>query len=357
MKKILGLITAILLAVNVTSCAPATTEVEVKDPDVLIVQFVPSVSIDSATLTRLKNLEDLLTTEVNNQGFSQKIRISVGTSNASVVEAMDSGQVHVGFLTGQQYAFTTLTYPGKVEVLLTSVRNAYKIQVDANGNEVTDKQKLIDAANAAGYDATNHPTAKVISYPAMLLVRAEDLASGRIRTIKDLAGKTVATQNNTSGSGYLYPLFSMDQAGLKFIETGTPNAANGEVLRREVRGHQASVVALLNNEVDAVWTFFDARVPNAAYDSWKAANPGKNILEVTRIIDMSTPILNDTISAVTSLSPGLKAAIQNAFINAIATEVGADALRIYNHTGYKKSTDADYEGERAYYLFLQSLNR
>jgi phosphonate transport system substrate-binding protein len=355
MKKIFSLIAALFLTVTVAACAPA--EVIVKDPEVLIVQFVPSVSIDSATLTRLKGLEDMLTKELTNQGFESKIRISVGTSNASVVEAMDSGQVHVGFLTGQQYAFTTLTYPGKVEVLLTSVRNAYSIQVDANGNEITDKAALIAASRAPGYDASNHPTFKVISYPAMLLVRTEDLTSGRIATINDLAGKTVATQNSTSGSGYLYPLFSMNQAGLKFIETGTPNAANGEVLRKVVGGHQNSVIALLNNEVDAVWTFFDSRVrPNATIDAWSNANPTKNIFEVTRVIDLSTPILNDTISSVTTLSSGLKAAIQNAFINVIATPEGADALKIYNHTGYKKSTDADYDGERAYYTFLQTLN-
>jgi phosphonate transport system substrate-binding protein len=356
MKKIFSLIAALFLTVTVAACAPAE-EVVVKDPEVLIVQFVPSVSIDSATLTRLKGLEDMLTKELTNQGFESKIRISVGTSNASVVEAMDSGQVHVGFLTGQQYAFTTLTYPGKVEVLLTSVRNAYSIQVDGSGNEISDKTALITATRAAGYNASNHPTVKVTSYPAMLLVRTEDFTSGRIATIKDLAGKTVATQNNTSGSGYLYPLFSMNEAGLKFVETGTPNAANGEVLRKVVGGHQNSVIALMNNEVDAVWTFLDARVrPNATIDAWSTANPTRNIFEDTRVIDLSTAILNDTISAVTTLSPGLKAAIQNAFVNVIATTEGADALRIYNHTGYKKSTDADYEGERQFYKFLQTLN-
>jgi phosphonate transport system substrate-binding protein len=355
MKKIFSLIAALFLTVTVAACAPA--EVVVKDPEVLIVQFVPSVSIDSATLTRLKGLEDMLTKELTNLGFESKIRISVGTSNASVVEAMDSGQVHVGFLTGQQYAFTTLTYPGKVEVLLTSVRDSYSIQVDASGNEITDKNTLIAATRAAGYNASYNPAVKVTSYPAMLLVRTEDLTSGRIATIKDLAGKTVATQNNNSGSGFLYPSFSMSEAGLKFIDTGTPNAANGEVLRKIVGGHQNSVIALLNNEVDAVWTFLDARVrPNATIDAWSTANPTKNIFEVTRVIDLSTPILNDTISSVTTLSPGLKAAIQNAFINVIATTEGAEALRIYNHTGYKKSTDADYEGERQFYKFLQSLN-
>jgi phosphonate transport system substrate-binding protein len=355
MKKIFSLIAALFLTVTVAACAPAE-EVVVKDPEVLIVQFVPSVSIDSAILTRLKGLEDMLTTELTNQGFDSKIRISVGTSNASVVEAMDSGQVHVGFLTGQQYAFTTLTYPGKVEVLLTSVRNALSIQVDASGNEITDKNALIAATRAAGYNASQNPTVKVISYPAMLLVRTEDFTSGRITTIKDLAGKTVATQNNTSGSGYLYPLFSMNEAGLKFVETGTPNAADGDVLRRLIGGHQNSVIALLNNEVDAVWTFLDARNHPTAYNAWSAANPTKDLFGVTRVIDLSTPILNDTISAVTSLSSGLKAAIQNAFINVIATPDGAAALKIYDHSGYKKSTDADYEGERAYYKFLQTLN-
>lgn len=365
MKKIFSLIAALSMTVGLAACSPTASSSSVvssssvpqyKDPESLIVQFVPSVSIDTATLTRLKGLEDILTEELKNQGFSSKVKISIGTTNASVVEAMDSGQVHVGFLTGQQYAFTTLTYPGKVEVLLTSVRNAYTIQVDANNNEITNKEALITATRAADYAPINHPTVKVTSYPAMLLVRTEDFNSGRIKTIKDLAGKTVATQNNTSGSGYLYPLFSMNAAGLKFVETGTPNAAIGEVLRKQVSGHQASVIALLNNEVDAVWTFLDARFrPNATIDAWANANPTKNIFQETTVIDLSTPILNDTISAVTSLSPGLKDAIRQAFINAIKTEKGADALKIYNHTGYKITKDSDYDGERAFYKFVQSL--
>jgi phosphonate transport system substrate-binding protein len=269
---------------------------------------------------------------------------------------MDAGQVHIGFLTGQQYAFTTLTYPGKVEVLLASVRDAYSAQIDANGNEILDKELIIKNTKVEGYNASYHPTVKATSYPAMLLVRTEDFNSGRITTIKDLAGKTVGTQHNGSGSGYLYPLLPMSEANLKFVDSGTPNAANGEVLRKQPGNHQGSVLALLNKEVDAVWTFFDSRNHASAYNAWIAANPTKNLFTETTVIDLSTPISNDTISAVTSLSTALKVAIQNAFMNVVKTEEGKAALAIYQHTGYLPRVDSDYQGERDYYTFVQSRN-
>jgi len=350
MRKLVLLFLFSLFVVGLVSCSDASVE---GDPETLIIQFVPSTSVDSTMLTRLKGLEDMIEAELVKSGFEINVNISIGTSYASVVEAMASGQVHVGFLTAQQYAFTTLEYPGKVEVLLTSVRSAYAAQIDANGNEITDSNVIIANSRAANYNGSLHPTATVSSYFAMLLVRTADFNNG-LNSVSALAGKTVATQNDTSGSGYLYPSFLLHENDLKWV-TGTPNASNGEVRRQVVAGHQSSILSLLNNEVDATFTFFDARTHATAFDSWKAANPGKNIFEETTVIALTTGIFNDTISSISSLSSGLKAAIQQAFMAVIETEDGYAALQIYNHSGYQVAVDSDYDGERAFYLFLQSL--
>ncbi|MDD3123542.1 MAG: PhnD/SsuA/transferrin family substrate-binding protein [Candidatus Izemoplasmatales bacterium] len=347
MKKILGLLLVLLFSFGLASC----TQAAVEDPETLIIQFVPSTSVDSAMLTKVLSLETMLEAELLEAGYDINVSISIGTSYASVIEAMASGQVHVAFLTAQQYAFVTTEYPGKVDVLLTSVRNAYKAQVDAQGNEIIDPAVIIANANASGYDGTSNSDVKVSSYYSMLLVRTEDYQTYLTGGLAALAGKNVGTQSVTSGSGYVYPSFLLSQNNLSFV-TGTPNAANGEVQATTISGHQNAVNALLNDEVDAVFTFFDARYHATAYAAWQEANPTLNIFEETRVVALTTGIYNDTISGLSSLSDGLRAAIQQAFISVIATEDGLAALSIYNHTGYSIAVDSDYDGERALYTFL-----
>jgi phosphonate transport system substrate-binding protein len=328
------------------------------DPDTLIIQFVPSVSIDSALLTKVRNLEGLLESSLAEKGFEKNINISIGTSYASVIEAMASGQVHAGFLTAQQYAFTTLEYPGKVDVLLTSVRNAYEAQLDGT-TVITDPEVILANMNAPSYTASTTPTVKVSSYYSALYVRNAQYdevtaAGGWQNWIK---GKTIGTQGVTSGSGYVYPAVLLDEAGLTFVNSGTttPNAANNEVGYKVVSGHQNSVNALLNEEVDGVFTFMDARSHATAYNTWLEANPGKTVIGETKAIALTPAIYNDTISTITSLSEELRTALGQSFIDVIAIPAGAEALAIYNHTGYLFADDADYDGERAVYRFLNPI--
>ncbi len=347
MKKILSLFALFVMAFSFVACNGTSQG----DPETLIVMFVPSTTIDTEKLSLLQNLETMLEEELAAAGYEINVNIGVGTSYSSVTEGMASGQIHVGFLTSQQYAYTTLQYPGKVEVLLTSVRNAYEIQIDEDGNEITDLDELIEAANTEGYDAATTADHKVSSYYSMLLVRTEDYADYETAGIEGLAGKNVAVQSETSGSGYIYPSFLLYQNNMSFV-TGTPVAANGEVKATTIGGHTSAVLALLNGEVDGVFTFFDARYVSSAYEAWAAANPDTNIFEYTKVVALTSPIYNDTISGLTSLSDGLRAAIQDAFINIIATEDGAAALAIYNHTGYLKAVDSAYDSERELYQFL-----
>ncbi|MBE0701108.1 MAG: phosphate/phosphite/phosphonate ABC transporter substrate-binding protein [Acholeplasmataceae bacterium] len=351
MKKVIVLLLFVLMSVGLMGCEGTGTQ---GDPETLIIQFVPSSSVDSAMLTKLKGLEDILEAELAAAGYEINVAISIGTTYASVVEAMASGQVHVGFLTSQQYAFTTLEYPDKVEVLLTSVRSAYAAQIDEMGDEITDPAVIIANTHEETYAAQYHETVRVSSYYSMLLVRKADYEAG-FDSIEDLAGKRVATGNNNSGSGYLYPLFLLHENGLHFVD-GVANALDNEVQRLTPGNHQGVVLSLLNEEVDAAFAFLDSRLHATAYLAWEAANPGKTVFGETRVIALTTGIFNDTISSVTSLSSGLKAAIQDAFMAAIETEGGAEALLIYNHTGYLVAEDSDYDGERAFYQFLQTLN-
>ncbi len=368
MKKLLGLATLVLFVFAFVGCGGATTTTTAAGttaapttaepttttgliPSTLLVQFVPSTAIDSDKLALMDNLQGLLENQLAAQGYDINVNIGVGTSYASVIQAMVSGQVHVGFLTAQQYAYTTLQYPDKVNVLLTAVRNAYTIQLDDDGNEITDTSVLIQKANTEGYDASTTSDLKVSSYYSMLLVRASDYAQYETNGISALAGKTVGVQAQTSGSGYVYPSYLLYQNNLKFV-TGDANAANGEVKAVQLDGHTAGVNAVLNGDVDAAFVFFDARYITSAYEAWQDANPSLNIYTYTKVAALSDPIYNDTISCMKSLDPGLQAAIQTAFMNVIQTTQGAEDLAIYNHTGYKIAYDSDYDSERGLYQFL-----
>jgi len=359
MKKLFVLFTLVLSAFVFVACSQATTvattvgttTTENDNPSTLIIQFVPSTTIDTSKMVLLVNLKEMLEDELDSMGFPIPVSISIGTSYAAVIEAMVSGQVHVGFLTSQQYAFVTTENPGDVEVLLTSVRNAYECQLDSNNNPIEDTDDIIANANAVGYNGATTAAVKVNSYYSMLLVRTEDYAAYQAEGISWLAGKEVGTQSVTSGSGYVYPSFLLSQNDMSFV-ADDPDAEAGEVKYTTISGHQSSVLALLNNEVDAVFTFFDARYSTSSYTAWQTANPTLNIFEVTRVAALTPPIFNDTISAVSSLSTGLKAAIQQAFINIIATDEGLASLALYNHTGYLVANDADYDSERALWQFL-----
>lgn len=312
----------------------------------VFVRFVPSSASagDPAFLVKIKTVEYMLEERIPNTDFD----LGVSTNYEALTEAMISGQVHVGFLTSQQYAYVTTEEPGKVDVILSSVRDAYAAQIDAEGKPITDLNTIMANVNAEGYDASYHPTEKVTSYHSMLLVKRD---SG-LETLADIGGKKVATGSTSSGSGYVYPAVLLHQNDMKFV-SGAP-ANNTEVQSVTISGgHQSQILALLNGEFEAAFAFLDARLSDA-FDDYNAA-PGQNVFADTKVIALTTGIYNDTISVVSSMKAELKTAIQEAFMEIIATDVGLQALTVYNHTGYKVAVDADYEGERDVYKFKRDV--
>ena len=315
MKKLVVLVFVALAALVLVACGE-----QYADPDHIVVAFVPSNSA-SAVITRASELEDLLEERIPGKTF----------------EGMLAGTIHVGFLTGQQYAGVTEEYKGSVDVLLTSVRKGFTAQYDANGNLVSEEELLANMA-LPGY-AGQLSDKNVTFYHSILIVPADS----DIETVADLAGKTVGTQATSSGSGFVYPSVLLHQNNLKFV-SGTPNAAEGEVAYQVISGgHPAGALAVYNGDVDAAFTFMDARS--------NLVGEYPDIFTATKVIALTPGIYNDTISSIASLSPTLKAAIQDAFIDIIATPLGAEILAVYSHTGYFKSVDADYDGEREVYRF------
>jgi len=332
---------------STTSTEPVSSEVvssedTSNDPTNVIVRFVPSntATSDPAMLLKLSGIETLLEEKIPGHTFD----LDITTNYEALTEAMVSGQVHVGFLTSAQYAYVTVEEPGKVDVLLSSVRNAYAAQIDTEGNEITDKATIIANVNSSTYNGELHPTAKVTSYYSMLIVKNDST----ITSIADLEGKKVSTGSQSSGSGYVYPAVLLHQNGLSFT-TETPGADQVQAVQIS-GGHQAQIQAMVNGTTDAAFAFLDARVGTTAFDAYNAVE-GQNIFRDLRVVDLSPGIYNDTISCISTLSNTLKAQIQQAFMEIIQTEFGLQALSLYNHTGYKIAQDSDYDGEREVYIF------
>ena len=304
--------------------------------EVIEIAFVPSQSVTDIML-KTTAIEKLLEDRI--EGY--KFNITVGLSYEAVMEGMLSGQIDVGFLTAQQYAYMTVDHPDSVNVILTSVRNGLSVQYKQDGTYASDEE-VIAAMNAVGYNASLAEE-KVTFYNSILLVRTADYNAG-FDSIEDLAGKTVATQSTTSGSGYVYPAVLLDQNDLTFV-TGTPNAANGEVKAVTVNGHQNGVLAVLNQDADAAFVYMDARNSSSVLDVYP------NAFSDLKVIALSPAIYNDTISVVSSMPQSLQEQLQAAFIDLATTEAGLAAISVYSHTGYKIAVDADYEGERTVYIF------
>lgn len=343
MKKVLTVFCLLFSFFALIACDKTTTPGESgttttanPDPELIKVQFVPS-NTASQIMLKTAALESLLHEQIPNHTFD----ISVGTNYNAVVEAMAAKQVHVGFLTAQQYAYVTTDRVGTAEVILTSVRAALEVQL-------LPKDQQVAAMNAVGYTAQKSTTQTVTSYASILITTAakyNSVGADKINVLTDLKGKTVCTQAQTSGAGYVYPAVLLYDNGMSFVTT-TPNAANGEVKAVQLgSGYPGAITNLMMGNCDAAFVFIDARDNTTILESYP------NIFTDTRAVAVSPNIYNDTISVIPSLSEELKTQIQNAFIAISLTEVGLEAISVYSHTGYKVAVDSDYDGERAVYAF------
>lgn len=331
MKKLFSSLLLVVMFFSMTACTISTgTKKTIK------IQFVPS-NTASEIMLKTYALEQLLAAEIPGYDFD----ISVGTDYNAVVEAMESKQIDVGFLTAQQYAYATVERPGTAEVILTSVRDALEVQL-------LPREQQIAAMNAEGYRAQKSTTESATSYASILITKTERYNatdSTKLQTLDDLPGKTVCTQATTSGAGYVYPAVLLHENGMKFVTT-EPNAANKEVKALNLgSGYPGAITAVMQGDCDAAFVFMDAR------DNATLLATYPNLFEETRVVALTPEIYNDTISVIPSMDPVLKTKLQQAFIKIATLEEGLAAISVYSHTGYKVAVDADYEGERTVYRF------
>ncbi|MDR2821937.1 MAG: PhnD/SsuA/transferrin family substrate-binding protein [Acholeplasmatales bacterium] len=343
MKKLLVLFCLFFIGVSLIACNKIDS-----DPDVITISFVPSQSAEVVDAQR-----DILIAALKSEIPGKDFKILTGVNYTAVTEGLLSGTIDVGFLTAQQYAEVSTVEPGKVEVILTSVRAGYQVAID-HPNDFPAQIAYMNTPAYKGQQATQ----PVDNYNSICIVRTEDWGSGagKMDSIEDLVGKTVAVQGTTSGAGYVYPSVALYNAGLSFT-TSSPDVSKKEVKAQQVGGYDPAVTSVLDGTVDAAWIFLDVRYANfynKTGNDYYQVDGENSIFAKTKVIAMTIGIYNDTVSVRSSLSASLIEKLQNAFINITSdqTSEGAKAIyKIYSHTGYVIAKDSDYNGEREVYDF------
>ena len=323
------------------------------EKQVIRIQFVPS-NDPGKLATLAKNMEPMLEKIEPDYTF----KIDTGSSYAATTTGLLNDQLDVGFLTASGYAEATLKNPGKIEVLMTSVRKGYQVQQDYVGEEA---QRKAMNGEVEGYEYLGQQSESDVNWYSSQLVVSKECyvdanGDGKI-DILDMAGKKVARQGSTSGAGYLRPLKYLNDHGMTMV-SGPADASKNEIQGVELKGYTAACDALMNGDVDGFWGYTDVRYSNYYSKKDSEHYNDKKLFTDYKVMAITDGIYNDTISCRANLDPKAKEAVKHAFKELIKdgdkeTE-GTGAYYLYNlysHTGYTDAVDADFEGERKFYKF------
>lgn len=329
MKKLL---LALLMVAGIFTLAACRAQEEDTAIETLTVLFVPSRDAQTI-LDTTAPLAELLKAELAALGFEVgEVIIQVGSSYEAVGEGMLSGTVDVGFLPGGTYAL--FSGDGEIDVILASTRGGLNK----------------DSANPAdwndGLPTTGDESNQVTYYRSLLIAGpspvgralAEKVNSGSALTWEDFNSAIWCIQGPTSSAGTIYPSVALFQTfGRRVTDLATTVNAGG---------YGPSMASLAAGNCDVSTIYADARRDYAGQWTTDYNRPG-TIWEETDVILVTDGIFNDTISVSNvSVSEALKEALAQAFINIIGTPQGKEIFAIYNHSGYQRVTDADYESAR-----------
>lgn len=297
MKRLKFLVIYLVITIIVSGCSNIDNVKHPKEaytPKSLTVGFIPSQNAQILN-AKVKPLQQLLSDELE-----VPVKVHIATNYNTMIEGLKSKKIDIAFISPVSY---TLAHDAHAaDVLLKS--KGYL--VDNKGNQT---HHLVDY------------------YRSQIVVRKDS----NINHLKDLKDKKIALQDVESTSGYIYPLASLMEKGIK----------KADIQIQQVKGHDQGLIALLNHDVEAVATYQDARA------DLKKEDP--DIYQETKVIYRTKKIPNDTISVRNDMSNKWKKKISQAFIDISHTKKGKQIISdIYGHQGYEKAKDSDFDTVRKY---------
>ncbi|KAF0393189.1 phosphate/phosphite/phosphonate ABC transporter substrate-binding protein [Pediococcus pentosaceus] len=307
-KKAAVVASSLLCAISLAACgnSKSSKDSDTYTPKELTVQFVPSSNATTIE-AKAKPLEGLLKKELG-----IPVKVSVSTDYNTIVEAMGSKKVDVGFLPPDAY-------------VLAHKQNGAKVILQAQRN------------NMLGAD-DHYGNKKVDFYRSQIIVRKD---SG-IKSIKDLKGKKIAVQDTTSTAGWIYPAVEMYKKGVNINKSGIKTV--------QVKGHDQGVLSVYNKNTDAAFVFKGAR------NLVKGDAPDVNEKLVS--IYQTKKIPNDTISVRGDMSPKWQKKVAKAFKAIAKTKKGHKIIStVYSHEGYTDSKDSNFDIIRQYDKTAEKLDK
>ena len=306
-KKAAIVASGLLCAVSLAACGNKSSKgSDTYKPKELTVQFVPSSNATTIE-AKAKPLEKLLKKQLG-----IPVKVSVSTDYNTIVEAMGSKKVDVGFLPPDAY-------------VLAHKQNNAKAILQAERKEVLGKD--------------DHPGSKNVDYyRSQILVRKD---SG-IKTLDDLKGKKIAVQDTTSTAGWIFPAVEMYKHGVNINKNGIKTA--------QVKGHDQGVLSVYNKNTDAAFVFQSAR------NLVKKDAPDVNDKVVP--IYTTKKIPNDTITVRGDMDGKWQKKIAKAFKDIAKTKKGHDIVSsVYSHEGYADSKDSNFDIIREYDKTAEKLDK
>ena len=335
MKRILAVLMLLVLVVGgLTACSSEPEVVEDTTIEDLVVLFVPSRD-PGLILEATEPLKQLLIDTLGAKGYTvQNVTIEVTTDYNAAGEALAAGTAHIGFLPGGTY----VAYAADgAEVVLAATRAGLNKDSENPADWNDGLETLGDSANQVTY-YRSLIYAGPSDYGRML---AEKVNSGEALTWDDVNGAQWCVSNSpTSSAGYVYPtMWLLDNFDKKI----------NDLAKAPLLGGYGDIAGALAQETCDVGVGY-ADIRRDYFDEWVGEWERKESIWVeTNVIGVTEGIFNDTISVSRNhpeMTDRFAKAIQEAFIEIAATEVGATAIKIYNHEGYKVVVDSDYDGAR-----------
>ncbi len=324
-----------------TTTTQAAATPETKSIDTLTVYFVPSREPEEI-VTATEPLKDMLKEELAKEGYEiGNVEISVGTTYEAVGEALSAGTADVGLIPGGTYAL----YDDGAEVILTATRFGLS-------KDFEDPKEWNDG------NPTEASTEQAVSYRALFIAgpteKGKELAAkvnaGEELTWEDLDSANWSIMSASSSAGYIYPSLWLNEKYGKSV-TDLSNAVQSD-------SYGSSFARLAAGQVDILVTYADARKDNA--EKWTTEyGRTESIWAETNVIGVTDAIYNDTVSVSKTsekMDEGLKAALQNAFINIGNTDAGKKVIAIYSHEGYQIAQSSDYDKEREAQELIKKLS-
>ncbi|AXX64026.1 phosphate/phosphite/phosphonate ABC transporter substrate-binding protein [Bombilactobacillus bombi] len=304
--KKLRVLLGILVSLFIGNSLITTVQASSYTPKKLTVQFVPSVDAGSIE-SKAKPLEKLLS-----QQLGIPVQVSVSTNFNTIVEAMGSKKVDVGFLPPDAYVVAHKQNHDKV--ILQALRYG------SNNSGTKEGKKLVNY------------------YRSQIFVKK----NSKIKSIKDLKGKTIAVQDTTSSAGWIYPAVEMYQHGV--------NINKNKIKTVQVKGHDQGVLSVYNGDTDASFAFKKARLI--------VQKDTPDIMQKVVPIYTTAKIPNDTVTVRGDMSPKWQNKIANALIKISKTKKGHKIIsEVYSHEGYVRSKDSNFNIIRKYDKIAQKINR